>query len=166
MMTLIRHFQPEDFDQFAAIVRNPRVATPAGLGPLNDSEIISQFQTALRYPEIWAVIVNDQVVGQFGAYDRGVDPSQPDATSREIGFFLAEAYWGQGIMGQALELGLTQLQQREVVDVWAGVFPDNTRSQQLLLAHQFDFQFEVPLPAGLTQNSASAEWYFRRPLGQ
>jgi len=166
MMTFIRHFQPEDFDQFAAIVKNPNVATPAGLGPLNANEINNQFQMALRYPEIWAVIAEDQVVGQFGAYDRGVDPTHPDASSREIGFFLDEAFWGQGIMGTALELGLTQLQNRGVHEVWAGVFPDNTRSQRLLEAHAFDFQFEVPLPAGLNQNLAQAERYFRRELTQ
>ncbi|MGO3583297.1 MAG: GNAT family N-acetyltransferase, partial [Lacticaseibacillus paracasei] len=42
-----------------------------------------------------------------------------------------------------------------------GVFPDNSASINLLQRLGFDFQFEVPLPRGLTPDQPRNERYYR-----
>jgi len=160
----LRHFVMADLPQYTAIVTQPVVAQPAGLGLMTPAMAAQHFESVVSDPQIWAIVVNTQVVGQIGAYDRGLDPTNPDPNTREIGFFLDPQLWGQGVMKRALQLELEKLAHQGIHEVWAGVFPDNQRSIGLLQHAHFEFAFEVPLPSGLNQQLATSERYYRRPL--
>jgi len=160
----LRHFIPADLPAYTKIVTQPGVAEPAGLGIMAPAMVAQQFKRMQADPQIWAILADNLLAGQIGAYDRGLDPTNPDPNTRELGFFLDAKFWGQGVMKQALQLELDHLVAQGIHEVWAGVFPNNQRSINLLLHAQFEFAFEVSLPAGLNQNVASAERYYRRIL--
>lgn len=47
----------------------------------------------------YAIIINDRVVGSIGAFRQ----ENIHCQTAELGYYLAEEYWGQGIMTDAIQ---------------------------------------------------------------
>ena len=79
--------------------------------------------------KVFAIDVNGEAVGSIGIFP------QPDIheKSAEMGYWLAEEYWGQGIMLKAIEKIVEYgFQTFDIVRIFARPFSTNLKSQRLL----------------------------------
>ena len=87
-------------------------------------------ESAIRDPESgfsFALCHDDRVIGGLVS-----NPVNEDG-DREIGFWLAQAFWGQGIMRRAVKAMITEMvKHRADVPVIASANHDNHRSQALI----------------------------------
>ncbi|WP_461226587.1 GNAT family N-acetyltransferase [Lacticaseibacillus suihuaensis] len=136
----LRPIAPTDAAAFLAYAGDPAVSGPAGLLPVSD---LAAAQARLAHaPEVLAVVHDGQVVGQVGVYARAA--TGPDAPDRELGYALARAYWGQGLMTAALTQVLAQLRRSGTGRVYAFVSVSNQRSAGLLRRLGFTCQDRLP----------------------
>ncbi|WP_125705456.1 GNAT family N-acetyltransferase [Lacticaseibacillus daqingensis] len=159
---ILRPFVAPDAPDLLRYAQDPAVTEPAGMRPLTDLAAAQHFIAGAR-AEL-AIVRAGQVIGQVGVYPRAGDPEGPDGTTREIGYALARPFWGQGLMTEALILVLRDLARHGITEVWAGVFPDNTRSVALLTRLGFAHRFTVPLAFSLTGGAPREEAYYSRKM--
>jgi ribosomal-protein-alanine N-acetyltransferase len=103
--------------------RFPHPYTPA------DARAWIEVQTRQREENNWAIEVDGHVVGGIG-----LDPRDDvNRLSAEIGFWLGEAYWGRGIMTEAVgAVTRYAFHTRGFVRVFAEVFEWNAASMRVL----------------------------------
>ena len=160
---VIRDFTLADVPSYWHYATDPRVALAAGLHPLptlSDAKAAIMRMKAQRSD--FAIEYHGQLIGNIGAYQPTPDPDDPDSFTRELGYALAPEYWGQGLMAEAVELLCDFLWLAGVTEIWAAVYPDNQRSVNLLTAHRFVYQYQVPIPRGLQRGGQTVEAYYRR----
>ena len=160
---VIRPFRLDDSQDYLAYASDRDVTQAAGMRPVASLPQAQQaVQRLMTQGNDWAIEYQGRVIGNIGAYPRTGDPESPDAWTREIGYALAQPYWGQGLMTEALTLWCDHLFENEITAIWAAVFPDNQRSMRLLARQGFVYQFTVDLPSGLGGHSPKQEAYYRR----
>ena len=92
----------------------------------------------------YAITVDDRAVGSIGAFRQGNIHRQ----TAELGYYLAEEYWGQGIMSAAIRrLCDTIFQTTDILRIYAEPFSYNAGSRRAL--EKAGFQYER-----LTKNNA------------
>lgn len=160
---VIRDFTLADAPAYLNYASDSRVFQAAGMQPphnLSDAQAaITRMQTQRSD---FAITLDGQLIGNIGAYQPTPDPDDPDSFTRELGYALAPEFWGQGLMAEALELLCDFLWLAGVTEIWAAVYPDNARSINLLTAHRFVYQYQVPIPMGLRRDGQVVEAYYRR----
>lgn len=155
----IRPFTAADAQAYLVLAQDPLVAGPAGMRPIANLEEAKSHVLKNQTTE-FALVVQGAVVGELGIYPRTADAAAPEAHTREIGYALAQAYWGQGLMREALLLVIRELFTQQMTALWAATFPDNQRSIALLARLGFQYRFTVPLPASLQPAGPRSEAYF------
>ena len=94
--------------------------------------------------KVFAIEVNGEAVGSIGIYPQ----SDIHEKNAEIGYWLAEAYWGQGIMTKAIrEIIEYGFQTFDIVRIFARPFSTNLKSQRVL--EKAGFQLEARLKNAL-----------------
>lgn len=160
---VIRDFTLADAPAYFNYASDPRVYQPAGMQPMHNVGDAEAAITRFRHEHSdFAITFNGELIGNIGAYQPTPDPDDPESFTRELGYALAPAFWGQGFMAEALELLCDFLWLAGVTEIWAAVYPDNRRSIQLLTAHRFVYQYQVPIPMGLRRGDQVVEAYYRR----
>ena len=92
----------------------------------------------------YAITVDDRAVGSIGAFRQGNIHRQ----TAELGYYMAEEYWGQGIMSAAIRrLCDTIFQTTDILRIYAEPFSYNAGSRRAL--EKAGFQYE-----GLMKNNA------------
>ena len=80
-------------------------------------------------PRYFAIIIDDQIVGSIGI----VSKTNIYRKNFEIGFFLSENMWGQGIMTRAIKATISYaFSNFDIVRIYAEVFSDNLGSCKAL----------------------------------
>ena len=97
--------------------------------------------------KVFAIEVNGKAVGSIGSFPQ-TDIHEKNA---EMGYWLAEEYWGKGIMTQAIreivEYGFSTF---EIVRIFARPFSTNLKSQRVL--EKAGFELEARLKRALFKN--------------
>jgi len=97
--------------------------------------------------KVFAIEVNGEAVGSIGIFPQ----SDIHAKSAEMGYWLAEEYWGQGIMLKAIEEIIAYgFQTFDIVRIFARPFSTNLKSQRLL--EKAGFSLEARLKKALFKN--------------
>ena len=97
--------------------------------------------------KVFAIEVNGEAVGSIGIFPQ----SDIHEKNAEIGYWLAEAYWGQGIMTRAIqEITAYGFQTFDIVRVFARPFSTNLKSQRVL--EKAGFTLEAKLKKALFKN--------------
>ncbi len=95
----------------------------------------------------FAIEVNGKAVGSIGIFPQ----SDIHEKSAEIGYWLAEAYWGQGIMSSAIEEIVEYgFRTFDIVRIFARPFSTNQKSQRVL--EKAGFTLEAKLKKALFKN--------------
>ena len=80
--------------------------------------------------EIFAITINGQVVGSIGVHPK-LDVHCKNA---EIGYWIAEEYWGQGIGPQAVKLMVDYgFKTFDITRIYASTYDVNLKSQRVLV---------------------------------
>jgi len=97
--------------------------------------------------KVFAIDVNGEAVGAIGIFPQ----TDIHEKSAEMGYWLAEEYWGQGIMTQAIrEIVAYGFRTFDIVRIFARPFSTNLNSQRVL--EKAGFVLEARLQKALFKN--------------
>jgi RimJ/RimL family protein N-acetyltransferase len=97
--------------------------------------------------KVFAIEVNGEAVGSIGIFPQ----SDIHEKSAEMGYWLAEEYWGQGIISRAIEEVVEYgFRTFDIVRIFARPFSTNLKSLRVL--EKAGFSFEAKLKKALFKN--------------
>ena len=90
--------------------------------------------------EIFAIVINNEVAGSIGVHPK-LDIHCKNA---EIGYWIAEEYWGNGIVPLAIKLMVNYaFQTFDITRIYARTFDTNIKSQRVLEKAGFILEAEL-----------------------
>lgn len=143
----LRRFRTGDAPILLKWGKNPRYHKLAGfeqLSNLDDAKRAAR-QYALRNGSLAICLKNnEEVIGLVELYERGMDERSGLLKTKEIGFLLDQEFEGNGYMTEALNLVIKEaFENEDQVEIWAGTFENNIRSQKLLNKLGFKYVYDV-----------------------
>jgi len=154
---IIRSWHEQDAASLTAhannrkIWRNVRDAFPHPYREEDASGWIERASTEI--PEThFAIVVDEKAVGAIGLLLK----DDVYRRSAEIGYWLGEAYWGRGIVAEAVR-ALTDyaFENYDICRVYAGVFEWNTASMRVL--EKAGYTFEARLKKAVTKEGLTVD---------
>lgn len=149
---LLRKWELKDLDDFFEYAKNPNVACPSNLKPLQSKDKALQvLESYIISNEIWAIELKEamKVIGQLKIYpdhNRGNFSEQNSA--KFINYALAEEYWGHGYMTEAVKAAIEYaFNETDIELITAFHFPDNFKSRRVL--EKCGFEYEITLDNGI-----------------
>lgn len=97
----LRMWKRSDAPQLFAYASNPNVGPRAGWKPHESAaESRKIIETVFKESRVWAIIEKEsnRIIGSIGLSE---DRFRPGVRSLELGYSLAEEYWGRGLMTEA-----------------------------------------------------------------
>ena len=151
MNCILRKWRLSDAEALAAALNNEKVRNNLRDGlptPYTTSDardyIISMLSSDENSTFAYAITIDDRAVGSIGAFRQGNSHRQ----TAELGYDLAEGYWGRGIMTDAIAplCGIV-FETTDILRIFAEPFSYNTGSRRAL--EKAGFQLE-----GIMKNNA------------
>ena len=154
MTFLLRPWQLGDAESLVIQANNPNIAQFLTNGfphPYTIEHAHSFIQMVLQHQptQIFAIVVDDEAVGSIGLH------LQSDIMCKniELGYFIGEAFWGKGIMTEAIrkivDYGFKNF---EIVRIFARPFGNNLASQRVL--EKAGFTLEAQIEGNIYKNGA------------
>ena len=132
---LLRPWRESDLDDFFEYASVDGVGQMAGWSPHKNieesKEILSRF---IAHKRTFAVEFKGKAIGSLGIeeYDESRFPELAGKKCREIGYVLSKAYWGRGLMPEAVKEVIRYLFEDEGLDViLCAHFLSNKRSERV-----------------------------------
>lgn len=133
---ILRPWAPEDAEILYEYAKNPAIGPAAGWQPhqsVNHSrQILSDY---LCVPETYALVLKNlnHPIGSIGLKNGKQSTIIRSADEAEIGYWLAQPFWGQGLMPEAVE----RIMQHAYLDLklkklWAGYYEGNDKSRRVM----------------------------------
>lgn len=142
MQISLRPWHTSDLDALVALANNKNIAQymadvfPHPYTPENGKTFID-FANSKNNSCIFAIIVNHEIIGSIGLHIQ-TDILKKNA---EIGYWLAEEYWGKGIMPEAINqmvaYGFNNL---DIVRIFARIYGTNKASQKVIEKANFKLE--------------------------
>ena len=154
MTCVIRPWEMEDAQALPALLSNPNILKNLRDGipyPYTQKDAVA-FITAMCTADAgktfaFAITVDGKVVGSISAFRQENIHRQ----TAELGYYLAEPYWGQGIMTEAVRQLCADLFARtDLIRIFAEPFAYNTASRRVL--EKAGFQLEGILKKNAVKN--------------
>ena len=141
----IRSFRSEDAASLTKHIDNYQVARNMAIIPhpysLKDAEHWISIATSQTPETHFAITIDDEAVGGIGLGVGGPPGVAASAHCGEIGYWLGEAFWGRGIMSEAVvaftEWAFTEL---HVARLHAAIFACNPASARVLAKAGYEFE--------------------------
>lgn len=144
MLIRIRKWRLSDAADLAAALSNPKILKNLRDGlpyPYTEEDGRAFISSMLAAEEkdtfAFAVTADGRAVGSVGAF------RQPNIHSRtaELGYYLAEEYWGKGVMTQAVQMLCGYVfSHSDILRIFAEPFADNAASRRVLEKAGFSFE--------------------------
>ncbi|MCH5156824.1 MAG: GNAT family N-acetyltransferase [Clostridiales bacterium] len=132
---ILRPWKDSDLQDFYEYASVDGVGQMAGWLPHKDIEESRQIMNRfISEKKTFALEFNGKVIGSLGIeeYSEKEMPEYSDKLGREIGYVLSKAYWGQGLMPEAVQAVVKYLFEQVRVDFIAcGHFTDNHQSMRV-----------------------------------
>lgn len=149
---ILRSFEKSDLDDFYNYAKNPNVGPHAGwnphTSPIESQKILDMF---MRDNYVWAIVwkKNNRVIGSIG-----VDPDYRRKSEQafQVGYSLAEDYWGKGIMTEstnAVKVFAFRELSADILSIYH--CPENIRSRRVI--EKCGFSYEGTLRRAFTTQS-------------
>lgn len=131
----LRPFCQGDLDDFFDYASVDGVGQMAGWNPHKDkAETRIILDSFIKRKKTFALVHNGKVIGSLGIeeYDEKKYPEFADKKCRELGFVLSKAYWGQGLIPEAVNEVIRFLFEEIGLDViFCGYFSSNRQSRRV-----------------------------------
>lgn len=143
--TILRHWRICDAKELYKYASNPNVGPIAGW-PIHNSVKESReiIKSVFKKPYTFAVVLKEteEPVGCAGLiFGKACHIDIPN-NEAEIGYWIGEPYWGQGLIPEAvnklLEYSFDELKLNRI---WCGYFDGNTKSKRVAEKCGFQYQF-------------------------
>lgn len=132
---LLRPFCQGDLDDFFEYASVDGVGEMAGWNPHKSKEETQKIlDSFINHKKTFALVRNDKVIGSLGIeeYDEEEYPEFTNQNCRELGFVLSRAYWGQGLVVEAVLEVQRYLFRKAGLDVlFCGHFLTNYQSKRV-----------------------------------
>lgn len=147
MTCKIRKWELTDAKDLAAAISNEKVQDNLRDGlpyPYTEQDGVEFISAMLSANEeetfAFAITVDDRVVGSIGVFRQGNIHRQ----TAELGYYIAEAYWGRGIMTDAVrQICAHVFDKSDIIRIYAEPFAYNIASCRVL--EKAGFQYEGTL---------------------
>ena len=154
MKCRIRKWELSDAKDLAATLSNKKVqdnlrdGLPYPYTEQDGKEFISAMLSADENETFaFAIMVDDKVVGSIGIFRQGNIHSQ----TAELGYYIAEEYWGKGIMTEAVkQICEYVFGDSDIIRIYAEPFAYNIASCRVL--EKAGFQYEGTLRSNAVKN--------------
>lgn len=137
---LIRDLRYSDLDAYYEYGKNPNVGSFAGWKPFPDKNIASRVLSGqIISKETFALVLIEtgQFVGTISLYNTGIRKYN---RVKSLGFSMNSAYWGLGLMPEAVQLMLAYAFEKTDCElVEAGHHTDNYRCKRVLEKCGFNY---------------------------
>lgn len=152
---ILRPWQESDAEALYRYAQNPNVGPAAGWPPHtsieNSREII---KTVLSAPNTYAIVTKatEEAIGSIGVMTlrSGVYSANMANNECEIGFWIGEPFWGQGLIPEAVNELLRHIfEDLGQTAVWCGYFEGNTKSKRVQEKCGFTYshtEYDRPVP--------------------
>lgn len=156
MVCRIRKWRLEDAPALAAALSNRKVLDNLRDGlpyPYTEKDAAEYISAMLAADEnetfAFAVTVDDKAIGSIGVFRQGNIHRQ----TGELGYYIAEEYWGRGLMTQAVKQVCAHVfEVSDMLRIYAEPFAHNAPSCRVL--EKAGFQFEGVLRCNAVKNGA------------
>lgn len=132
----LRPWRESDLNDFYEYASVDGVGQMAGWNPHRNVEesrmILNSF---IKHKKTFALEYNRKVIGSLGIeeYSEENFPELASLQGREIGYVLSKAYWGQGLMPEAVQAVIDWLFNEEKLDfIIVGHFDRNVQSKRVI----------------------------------
>ncbi len=150
----IRKWQLEDAKDLAAALSNTKIQDNLRDGlpyPYTEQDGIEYISAMLSADEnetfAFAITVDQKVIGSIGAFRQGNIHRQ----TAELGYYIAEGYWGKGIMSEAVkQICRFVFDHSDIIRIYAEPFAYNAASCRVL--EKAGFQYEGTLRNNAVKN--------------
>ncbi|MDK2947869.1 MAG: [ribosomal protein S5]-alanine N-acetyltransferase [Methanolobus sp.] len=150
---ILRNWEEKDAERLASIANNQKIAENLNDGfphpySIEDAKRFISFAIEENKSSLlFAIEINGTVAGSIGAYFK----DNVHRKNAEIGYYLAEEYWGKGITTKAVRC-LTQylFEKYDIIRVYALPFARNTGSRRVL--EKAGFRCETILKNSIIKN--------------
>lgn len=140
----LRAWRASDAKNLAAALSNPKILNNLRDGipyPYTEGDAASYISAMQRAdPHMtfaYAIAVEDRAIGSIGVFRQG----NIHARTAELGYYLAEEYWGKGIMTEAVRRLCTRIfAETDILRIYAEPFSYNTASRRVLEKAGFRFE--------------------------
>lgn len=154
MIVRIRKWELTDAKDLAAALSNKKVqdnlrdGLPFPYTEQDGKDFISAMLAADENDTFaFAITADGKVVGSIGAFRQGNIHRQ----TAELGYYIAEEYWGKGIMTEAVKLLCEYVfSNTDIIRIYAEPFAHNIGSQRVL--EKAGFQYEGTLRSNAVKN--------------
>lgn len=154
MKCRIRKWELSDAKDLAVALSNKKVqdnlrdGLPYPYTEQDGKEFISAMLSADKNETFaFAIMVDDKVVGSIGIFRQGNIHSQ----TAELGYYIAEEYWGKGIMTEAVkQICEYVFGDSDIIRIYAEPFAYNIASCRVL--EKVGFQYEGTLRSNAVKN--------------
>ena len=154
MNCILRKWRLSDAEDLAAALNNEKVRNnlrdglPVPYTPADARDyIISMLSSDENSTFAYAITIDDRAVGSIGAFRQGNIHRQ----TAELGYYLAEEYWGRGIMTDAIrQLCGIVFETTEILRIFAEPFSYNTGSRRVL--EKAGFCYEGTMKSNAVKN--------------
>lgn len=154
MVCEIRKWEPKDASELAMALSNTKIqdnlrdGLPYPYTEQDGADYISAMLSANENDTFaFAIVVNDKVVGSIGAFRQG----NIHRLTAELGYYIAEEYWGKGIVTQAVkQICRYVFAKSDIIRIYAEPFGYNTASCRVL--EKAGFQYEGTLRKNAIKN--------------
>ena len=154
MIVKIRKWRIEDAADLASALSNKKVQDNLRDGlpyPYREQDgkefILAMLSADENYTFAFAITVNEKVIGSIGAFRQ----TNIHSKTAELGYYIAEEYWGKGIMTEAVkQLCSYVFSNSDIIRIYAEPFAYNIGSQRVL--EKAGFQYEGTLRRNAVKN--------------
>ncbi|MDE6220909.1 MAG: GNAT family N-acetyltransferase [Lachnospiraceae bacterium] len=154
MICAVRKWELSDAGDLAAALSNKNILDNLRDGlpyPYTEQDAADFISAMLSADETetfaFAITADDKVIGSIGVFRQGNIHRQ----TAEMGYYIAEAYWGRGIMTEAVRQTCEYVfAQSDIIRIYAEPFADNAASCRVL--EKAGFQYEGTLRGNAVKN--------------
>lgn len=154
MIVKIRKWRIEDAADLASALSNKKVQDNLRDGlpyPYREQDgkefILGMLSADENDTFAFAITVNEKVIGSIGAFRQ----TNIHSKTAELGYYIAEEYWGKGIMTEAVkQLCSYVFSNSDMIRIYAEPFAYNIGSQRVL--EKAGFQYEGTLRRNAIKN--------------
>lgn len=136
MNCILRKWRPSDAKALAAALNNEKILNNLRDGlpfPYTEQDASAYIASMLSADEndtfAYAVTLDDRAVGSIGAFRQ----ANIHRRTAELGYYLAEGYWGRGIMTEAIrQICIIVFETTDILRIYAEPFSYNAGSRRAL----------------------------------
>lgn len=161
---ILRQWREDDSADLYEYAKSELVGPFAGWEPHQSEEeskeIINHF---IEQNESYAIVLKSEnkVIGSIGMHNKKPNEELAHLNQRLLGYVLNPAYWGQGIIPEAVKCVLEDGFNKQNLDlVWCGHFDFNTNSKRVIEKSGFKYQYQKKMTFELLANKEITTLYY------